>query len=374
MQTCHTPSPRITPVPPSTRHNTFDCAESHAEIYAQMGGRERLHTSTYWGKVQTWGGQVLAGPEIAIAVETYQATDHHTPELRKAAASNGSQIVAISPRDVGKFLQAHSALNFIVADGARTFWVLMQSCTLAGIDGEFLWKKLHWGLCDVVQLDTLLRLPPPPGELIVPRTLHAIAAELTGVHTLLPALRNQLEKLLHWRRCRAEIDEYGFLAGEAHGLFIIAQLLRQLEAYGRPELFVSAQDQLGAHWRPILHRLLLRAGIARQRIYQNGLAMDPAACVDHKTRLLVEAGKVAESLRTNRMTKDLFAPEMDGGTSNSIKIDDARLMKLMAKVQSKYPLLPKVAGLPDVLHWIHPLLLSWYGVYEPVFNDVAHFL
>lgn len=373
MQTYHTPSPPGAPVPPPATHNPFDCAESHAEIYSQMSGRERLYLSTCGRRVQTWTGQILAGPEIAIAVEWSRVMDHHVPEVISAVASNGTQIVGLEKRDLAKFLQAHSHLNFIVADSARVFWMLMQCCTQAGIDSGFLWNKLSWGFTDVVLLDTLLRLPRPPGALIVPRTLYSIASELTGVHTLLPALRSQLGKLMQWRRCRAEMNEYGFLAGEAQGLFLVAQLLRQLEVYGHPELFVSAQEQLGERWFDILQRILLRAGIARQCIYQNGLAIDPIACVDHKTRLLVEAGKVAERLRKNRKTKDLFGPDRAGESNTSINMDGARLIKLLAKVQCKYPLLPEVSGLPDGLHWVHPSLLSWYGDYEISFKDVALF-
>ena len=339
-----------------------------------MTGRERLHTSTCGTSVRMWAGQVLAGPELAIAVQTAPVTDHHIPAVIRAAATNGIQTVIISSRDLAKFLQAHRELTFIIGDAQKTFWVLKECCTLAGVDCDFLWNKLNWRLCDVVLLDELLRLPRPQGELTAPRTIQAIASELSGVHTLLPALRIKLEKLMQWRHCRAVMDEFGFLAGEAQGLYYAAQLLRQLEVYGSPALFTSAQEHFGEHWFDILQRIIMRSRIAQKHIYMAGLAMEPIACMKHKAQLLEAAGLVADSLRQNRVTKALFPPAVEGQANNTLNMDGARLMKLLTSVQRRFSDLPQVPHSPGGVDQIDPMLVSLYGEYKPVLKEVALFL
>ncbi len=352
---------------------SFGNSTSYSELYPKTNGHDRLHMSTCGELVRGWSGRVLDGPEIAIAVETSHVMDHHTPYVRYAAASNGTQRVIIASSDLAKFLYAHRTLGFIVANADQTWWILKECCSLAGVESDFLWDKIRWGLCDVVLLDTLRRMPRPPGELIVPRTIHSIATELAGVHTLPPALRTRLSRLLEWRKQRAEMDHYGFLAGEAEGVYLAVQLFRQMGLYGQSALFRDAREQFGKFSLEIMQRMLQRASIASRHIFANGLACDTDACVNHKSRLLAAAGEVAEDLRKNRVTKALFPTALDGEANSALHMDGSRLIKIMTAVQGKYSDLPEVPHPPGGVEQIDPMLVSLYGEYEPALKKVALF-
>lgn len=353
-------------------YNDFDHSESMNEFFPKMEGRSRLFMSTRGQLVQPWRGQVLEG-EIALAIRTTPAVDHHPPSITDAAASNGQRVVTIMPRELPEFLRVHEEHELVVANGSRIFWTLLQRCENADEDSEFLWRRLGAGrFLDVTQLDLLLRLPRPCGELLMPRALYDIAAELAMVHTLPIQPREQLAKLMRWRSTRAKHDKIGFVCGEAHSLFLCATLLRQLRILFQPPLFASAQQHLPEPFFEGLQRLLLRASIARQRIYFNGVACDAGACENHRNQLLVAAGLEMNALTKQRETQELFGEVNEGQSADNVKMNGKTLLKVLAAIRRKNVDLPDLPDLVTADH-LHPLFLSLYAIVEPKILSAALF-
>src|SRR5690348_14665234 len=74
-----------------------------------------------------WDGNVLSTTCMALSVHTSIAeAPSVVPELVFAAADSGVGACILAPRQLGAFLQAHSACHLVCYDAARVHWVLHQ--------------------------------------------------------------------------------------------------------------------------------------------------------------------------------------------------------------------------------------------------------
>lgn len=353
------------------RHNDFDHAQAMSEVFPRMEDRSRLYISTIGQLAKPWHGQALDGPEIALAIRTTPAVDHRPPQVIGAAASNGQRVVTILAGELPNFLEVHKEKGLIVANGGQVFWTLVQCCEQADESPEVLWNQIGLGrITDVMQLDLLMRLPRPTGELLMPRALYDIAAEMAIVHTLPNQPRAQLEQLMTWRTTRAKYDEMGFVAGEAHGLFLCATLLRQLRMLYQPPLFASAEKFLTERSFEGLQRLLLRASAARQRIYFHGIACNVDDCNDHRTMLLMGADDAMGTIVKQPETKELFPENIEGQSADNVRMDGRKLLKLLAAMRRKNAVLPEIPNVLDADH-LNTNLLTIFAMVEPAMRSVV---
>ncbi|WZP00368.1 hypothetical protein EP7_002008 [Isosphaeraceae bacterium EP7] len=108
-----------------------------------------------------WGGRILSGGTIAMAVEINEATHGRasTPTVALAAADTGADSCILQPGEIGPFLLSHRDRTFACYDSRMWFWSIADCVGEVGEPGQVLLELCRTNrIVDVRLLDQLVWL------------------------------------------------------------------------------------------------------------------------------------------------------------------------------------------------------------------------
>lgn len=248
-----------------------------------------------------WDGRPL-GPRVAIDTETTMPAEGDFGVSRPVlvAVTDGERSVVLSPVEIGRFIQMHGDRTWIMFNAAFDFWVLAQ---IPGVKSALELALEEGRLRDAMLLDQLITIATK-GNSTHSRGLEEVARDYTDV-------RLDKERDARYREHYAEIEgrpllevataDRGWLSYPVNDVVATLAAYRALEAKAEALVRDHLHDDPDVQpaiqrWGRLTETTQVKAAVALDVPYRNGLRVDAARQTELRERLRAEIGTAIERL------------------------------------------------------------------------------